>query len=116
MLRPGEEKWLLSDVGVGVVLHHLLVPSPANETDVIFASFVHLHQVKKVPAHDPVVLQEETGAEVGAIFQEDDVLRVVGSQGEEDIEDGFNLVIANQREQGTQGSPPALLLVRGLDL
>jgi hypothetical protein len=39
------------------------------------------------------------------------MLWVVGSQDESNIEDGFQLVIANQQEQGAQGSLPALLAV-----
>ena len=31
-----------------------------------------------MPAYNAVVLQEETGAKVGAISQEDDMLRMVG--------------------------------------
>lgn len=62
----------------------------------LLASFVNEHQVKKVPTHNALVLQEETGAEVGAISQEDDMLWVVRGQDKRNIEDGLELAIANQ--------------------
>ena len=64
-----------------------------------------------MPAYNAIALQEETGAKVRAIAQEDDVLRVVESQKEGHAEDGFDVVIVDQGEQGTQGSLSALLPV-----
>ena len=48
-----------------------------------------------MPAYNTAVLQEETGAKVRAISQEDDVLRMIGSQKEGHVEDGLNSVIVD---------------------